>query len=494
MHPSDPNNPKSAERLRLATSVERLVDDWDDDDAKQKLAETLRQKPELLSSYVDQMAVHNDLMWFSAEYLSDDVCELPEKSRVRNYRQPALAGGLAVLAASLLIGASLMWWNSLDRNTPVATVVNVTGLSTNSELSPGDRILPGPLQVEQGTVELLFESGAMVRCECPLKMDIESPMKIHLDRGRLTATVNAEASGFSVTTAHLGVVDLGTEFGVNANADFGTDVFVFSGEVLLEAGKQGTAVPESLTEGRALHVSPAHKLKRLTGVCRDPVSRTWVSAHERAFDQSGSVIAAISDNLSETHTRGFFEVVPGGLREDTRAFVDRIYQWNGLTADGMPTFLRGADLVRTFNDDKIASSLRIYVKVRTDAYVFVLWDNRCEPQPWLTQNFWNTDVDIGLDEGPPAEDFVLGKGAGASIDFPFSVWAVRVQAGDVVELGPLRNEDRGIYRSMYGIAVVGYDRQHEDALNKVPVRSFTDRSLLSPAPIDPVPIDPVQSL
>ena len=39
-----------------------------------------------------------------------------------------------------------------------------------------------------------------------------------------------------------------------------------------------------------------------------------------------------------------------GLHEDAVAYSDNPYhQWNGLTEEGLPDFLRGADYIKTFN-------------------------------------------------------------------------------------------------------------------------------------------------
>ena len=57
----------------------------------------------------------------------------------------------------------------------------------------------------------------------------------------------------------------------------------------------------------------------------------------------------------------YYEIVPGGMREDAVAFVDRDYQWNGVDAKGIPSYLVGGDYVKTFNDDKVAQNLVITV-------------------------------------------------------------------------------------------------------------------------------------
>ena len=81
-------------------------------------------------------------------------------------------------------------------------------------------------------------------------------------------------------------------------------------------------------------------------------------------------------------------------------FVDRPHEWNGLTESGMPSYLVGADYVKSFNDDKVAEDLRITVKTTAPVTLYVLLDLRVYPPAWLTEAFTDTGDQIGIDEAP----------------------------------------------------------------------------------------------
>jgi len=134
--------------------------------------------------------------------------------------------------------------------------------------------------------------------------------------------------------------------------------------------------------------------------------------------------------------------------------VDRPHQWNGVDAGGLPEFLRGADYVMPFNDDKWSTTLKIIVEVSRPATLYIFLDDREKPPPWLTASFVDTGVDVGLDEGswPDPSLFSVDVGPGVSINQVFSVWSRELDRGGPVELGSLAGGKNN--RAMYGIAAV----------------------------------------
>ena len=76
------------------------------------------------------------------------------------------------------------------------------------------------------------------------------------------------------------------------------------------------------------------------------------------------MITAVSDNVRSLETAKYYRVIPDGFREDCRAYVDRLHEWNGVDERGLPPFLVGGDYVMTFNDDKITTEIEIAVSAR----------------------------------------------------------------------------------------------------------------------------------
>jgi hypothetical protein len=160
----------------------------------------------------------------------------------------------------------------------------------------------------------------------------------------------------------------------------------------------------------------------------------------------------------------FYEIVPGGMREDARAYVDRQeHEWNGLTEKGMPGYLIGADYVKPFNRDKARQDIEVEVTVGAPARLFVIWDDRLKPAEWLNKDFQRNGDQIGLDMGKSYSDrgdvitsASKDTGPGRSIDQTFSIWerkeiakAGKVKLGATGAKSPLS--------AMYGIVALRAD-------------------------------------
>jgi hypothetical protein len=76
----------------------------------------------------------------------------------------------------------------------------------------------------------------------------------------------------------------------------------------------------------------------------------------------------------------------------------------------------------TFNEDKWRNDLEINVEVACAATIYVFLDNREKPPFWLDEQFTDTGIDIGLDEGswPDTSKYSVDRGAGRSINQFFS--------------------------------------------------------------------------
>lgn len=160
---------------------------------------------------------------------------------------------IGVAACALLGFAS---WQALRvtaaAEPTVATLLHAQNTKwANSTLPTAEnsRLGPGTLALVEGIATLQFASGATLTLEAPTKLEIVDAMHCRLIEGSVTADVPPSAHGFTVDTADLKVVDLGTRFGVTAGSAGNSHVFVFEGEVKLNDASGGEL--RRLTEGKS---------------------------------------------------------------------------------------------------------------------------------------------------------------------------------------------------------------------------------------------------
>jgi hypothetical protein len=282
-------------------------------------------------------------------------------------------------------------------------------------------------------------------------MMIESDMLVHLDRGQATARVPEPLKGFTIKTPVVDVIDQGTEFGVAAREDGFTDVIVFDGKVDLMDSINSLSKTKRLIQGEAARVDRQGAIERIMQVGRNSAGAWWTGDYPVT---DGYIIKQVRDNIPPSDGSKYFcyQISYHGLGDDQFAYADHPHQWNGLTVNGLPEFLRGADYVKTFNDYRYLNDFEMVVELSGPANLYIFFDDRVPAPDWLVEQFEDTGVDIGLDEGPweGIPDHVVAAGGGNSIDNVFSVWVRRCDEPVAVALG-LMGEQRQA-RAMYGIA------------------------------------------
>jgi len=102
---------------------------------------------------------------------------------------------------------------------------------------PGQRLAAGGLSLREGMAEISLASGVDLLIEAPVNMKLIDADNSVLYTGRIVVRVPSTATGYAVDTPKAKVVDLGTEFGVDVQADGETIVQVFAGAVVAELKK-----------------------------------------------------------------------------------------------------------------------------------------------------------------------------------------------------------------------------------------------------------------
>ena len=224
-----------------------------------------------------------------------------------------------------------------------------------------------------------------------------------------------------------------------------------------------------LGQGEGMRVGSAGLLSRIVSVERRPGDDEWATGPSSDQD---AVIRSVRDNIRGLGSSKYYQIVRRGLDDDAPAYVDRTHQWNGLDQGGLPAFLRGADYIMTFNEDKWMKDLSITVEVARAATLYVFYDTRLGDAPLAPRSIHRHRRLIGLDEGPWAggPPQTVGRGPGTSIDTVFSVWRCDLGPGESIDLGNARRE--GEWRRQCDV---------RDRRGPPPLRGERDPSAASPS-------------
>lgn len=411
--------------------------------------------------YVEYMEETSLLRWQSAapdcELLRDLGGEAAEAARP-GWRLVLAAAAGGILAAALLLAITLAERVSSDvAGAGVATLTRLDNVRWGkpetqrwrelSRLTLGDVV-----RFESGEVEIVFDHGVEVVISGPAHFEVRAADRAFSNLGRIAARVGEDGQGFTLETPVAKVVDLGTEFAVEVTPDGLTDVAVFDGLVDLSVNAEASDRPaRRLSSGEALRIDSTGKLGRLMTI---PSDRFPVPRSRPTEGRSNPLILDVRDNSPADAGTKFYQIVRTGLAEDSRAYVDRPHEWNGVERTGMPPFLVGSEYVMPFNDDKFAPTLELSVQLARPAMLYVLLSDSVPAPDWLQRDFVDTGFDVGLDEGK--NRFIpsrrTAKGPGRSIDTTFSIWSRRIEQASVVRLGGIERPADPPGFNMYGIA------------------------------------------
>jgi hypothetical protein len=214
----------------------------------------------LRAAYVDEAWLHASLRAESDTLAASFSRSVNESSLVEPVRTaPRRAWTASALALAACVALVLGVWalrTPQPADAPIATLVQADGCkwagsdlptATNSELGTGK------LALVEGIATLKFKSGAVVTLEAPTTLEMIGAMHCRLIEGTLTAEVPESAHGFTIDTADMKVVDLGTRFGVTSGSVGNSQVRVFEGEV--EIGGLADGVVKRITGGHGMNVS-----------------------------------------------------------------------------------------------------------------------------------------------------------------------------------------------------------------------------------------------
>ncbi len=114
----------------------------------------------------------------------------------------------------------------------MVTRLSGTGLMLNGNpVDCGTRLTPGLIELNEGAVDITFDSGAVVLLSGPGSMRVESEYRASLISGSITVCVPEQARGFFMLTPNSFIRDMGTSFSVRVREQFVTEIHVLEGLV-----------------------------------------------------------------------------------------------------------------------------------------------------------------------------------------------------------------------------------------------------------------------
>ena len=188
------------------------------------------------------------------EQLLDDLAGStvsPERSHAGDARHSfgrrfgSRLSGFLVVAASVAVAvgwytlsnpSSVHLQEGLRQPAIVAQVVAVEDVASDDLLlRTGVSYREGSrLKFTEGVAKINLPSGTELVLQGPCELGLTAPDRVRLYEGRITARIASWASDFEVETDTLRVINLGTRFSVEADADGSTEVHVSGGQVRVQ--------------------------------------------------------------------------------------------------------------------------------------------------------------------------------------------------------------------------------------------------------------------
>lgn len=133
------------------------------------------------------------------------------------------------------------------------------GHEPETVLYPGS----GPFVLKEGYVRLAYEDGAVAVIEGPARFQVKGLEELGLSYGQVYVRCPVSATGFTVSTPAMKVIDLGTEFGVKVSGIGSTQVHMLKGKASLIAGgtRGGPRQSVIVHEGHAKQTGPEGQMQ-----------------------------------------------------------------------------------------------------------------------------------------------------------------------------------------------------------------------------------------
>jgi hypothetical protein len=248
------------DRQNQQHEFERLLSQLSDgrlgDDGVQQLEELLVSDATLRRQYVDYCQMHALLRsehglltsWSATIGQQEEGPDFSPRGWWRNRRLQfrLAAAAIFIAAASSIALLNVKSPQPPYRGAETAVLSKAVGArfayGVNGDSAPteGIHLRQGVYELLNGLVEIEYRSGAVLVVRAPASFDLVDDACVRLEDGQLAAQVPKAAIGFRIESPGATVIDLGTEFAVQAIKEKESEVHVFHGEVLVDLhGEKG---------------------------------------------------------------------------------------------------------------------------------------------------------------------------------------------------------------------------------------------------------------
>lgn len=155
---------------------------------------------------------------------------------------------------------------SESAKTAVAVVIkNISAQwgAKSSGFKQGESLSPGTLELLSGLVQIDFFCGASMILEGPADFEILDAKSGFVHTGKLRVFVPDRAKGFTIHSRQCEVIDLGTEFAMDVNADKDAEIHVLQGEVRIRNPRSSESEGQLLVEGKAVRFDGTERARAI---------------------------------------------------------------------------------------------------------------------------------------------------------------------------------------------------------------------------------------
>ena len=250
---------------KLEPYLKKLFEDSLSADEQVQFQALIKDSAEAKEYYLDYCQMHAMLSEESG-YLAGNIPEITSRPK-----EPKKFNFVPLIAvAAMLVVSSLIFFknpsdNSVDEDKPyrgaeIATVSKTVGVEfkytseDNKPFAVGDKMPAGLYEMNKGVIQFKYDNGAVLVVESPAVFELMDQKNIGLRDGKVSAFIPDTAKRFTVQSAGVSIVDLGTEFSTYVKKDEYVEAHVFKGLVDVQMHYETGDQNHEVSEGEAVRV------------------------------------------------------------------------------------------------------------------------------------------------------------------------------------------------------------------------------------------------
>jgi len=233
--------------MTLRRDLQRLFssEPTESDEQTSLLADSIEAGAESLADAMILPAIKDEIEEERSPGESSPIGDVSRRHSVR--AQAWRWAAIIVLPLMLALGVLYLMRGAHTHPATLGASLDASWGAPYETLASGQPMPSGPIHLLSGLAEVRFQNGVSVVLQGPAQFEVRTGSLGELTAGKLTAIVPEDGEGFAVQTPSARIVDLGTEFGVDVNADQQTHAEVFRGHVRAEVSPATSDAPLSKT-------------------------------------------------------------------------------------------------------------------------------------------------------------------------------------------------------------------------------------------------------